>query len=75
MEEDRMRMKIESTDQLTFLDGVKVRVWKGKTEGDVDCIVFVRRLAVAFGKDASRFDAEIQEELPPATVVDLRKVL
>jgi len=70
-----MKMTIESTDQLTFLDGMKVRVWKGVTERGIACVVFVRQLAVAEGKDASQFDEELKRQLPPGTIVDLRHVL
>ncbi len=70
-----MKLTIESTDHLTFLDGVKVRAWKGVTERGIPCVVFVRQIAVAEGKDSSQFDAELKEQLPPGTVVDLRLVL
>ena len=36
-----MKMTIESTDQITAIDGVKVRGWEGVTAGGVKCVVFV----------------------------------
>lgn len=70
-----MKIQIESTDQFTTLDGVPVRVWKGATEAGTACFVFVHRLAVRDDADASEFDRELREELPPGQWLDLRKVL
>jgi len=70
-----MRMQIEATDQITHLDGVPCRVWKGTTEGGVECLVFVHRVAVREDADSAEFDRELQSQLPPGRVVDLRHVL
>jgi len=70
-----MKITIESTDQLTHLDGVPVRVWEGTTEGGTPCKVFVHRIAVDQDEDQVAFEAELQEQLPPGRVVDLRQVL
>lgn len=70
-----MKIVIESTDQLTHIEGVPVRVWKGTTEGGVECIVLVHRLAVERAKDTSEFERELHEQMPPGRVVDLRRVL
>lgn len=70
-----MRLQIESTDQITAMDGVPVRVWRGRTEAGVECIVFVHRIAVHNDNDQSQFDAELAEQLPPGRHVPLRSVL
>ena len=70
-----MKIAIESTDQITQLDGVPVRVWRGTTEGDVPCLVFVHRIAVANGVDQSQFDAELVEKRVPFRFVPLSHVL
>ena len=70
-----MRIQIESTDLLTTMDGVPVRLWNGTTEGGVPCKVFVHRLAVAAFEDAEQFDRELAEQLPPGHVIDLRMIL
>lgn len=70
-----MKMTIEATDQLTHMDGVPVRVWKGKTEGGVECFVFVHRIAVHQDADCSQFERELSERMPPGRVFDLRHIL
>jgi hypothetical protein len=70
-----MKIVIESTDMLTNIDGVAVRVWNGVTAEGVACLVFVHRLAVHNDLDSSRFDAELREELPPGRAVDLRHII
>lgn len=70
-----MQMMIEATDQVTFLDGVQVRLWKGTTARGTACLVFVHRIAVADHEDTAEFERELQEQLPPGRVVELRHVL
>lgn len=70
-----MKLTIESTDHLTYLGGVPVRVWKGRTEGGVECLVFVHRLAVDRAADTAEFDRELREQLPPPVVIDVRHIL
>lgn len=69
-----MKITIESTDSITHLDGVPVRVWNGITEQGVPCKVFVHRLAVHQDEDLAAFERELQEQLPPGRVIDLRHV-
>ncbi|MCA8984497.1 MAG: hypothetical protein KDA76_12090 [Planctomycetaceae bacterium] len=61
-----MRIQIESTNEITTLDGVPCRVWRGTTESGIDCFVFVHRLAVHSEK-AYEFDCELREMAPPST--------
>ena len=70
-----MRITIESTEHLTTIDGVEVRLWEGVTEDGVRCKVFVHRLAVHDDDDSSRFDAELARQLPPGRAIDLRHIL
>lgn len=70
-----MQIQIESTGQLTHLDGVPVRVWEGVTAAGTKCKVFVHRVAVHQIEDASEFERELREQLQPGQVVDLRHVL
>lgn len=70
-----MRITIEPTDQVTDLDGVRVRVWRGVTESGVPCTVFVHRLAVRYDQDTEQFDRELQEQIPSGRFVPLRLVL
>ena len=70
-----MKIRIESTDQITTLQGVECRVWKGITEQGTPCFVFVHRLAVHNLLDSSDFDRELDERLQPGTFFPLRQVL
>ena len=70
-----MQIVIESTDQLTTLDGIPCRVWKGCTAGGVECVVFVHRVAVHKDADAGQFERELQEQLPPGRRVPLSAIL
>lgn len=60
-----MRLSIESTDDVTIVDGRPARVWKGRTEGGIECFVFVARIAVREDKDDA-FARELLETHPPA---------
>lgn len=70
-----MKLMIESTDQLTHIDGVPVRLWEGATEDGIPCKVFIHLIAVANDEDSSAFDRALKAELPPGRVVDLRQIL
>jgi hypothetical protein len=70
-----MEINITSTDQLTHLDGVPVRVWEGVTADGTKCKVFVHRIAVHEDEDSSLFEAELREQLQPGRIVSLRNVL
>ena len=70
-----MQIAIESTDQLTTMDGIPVRVWKGITAQGVECVVFVHRIAVHTDADAGAFERKLKEQLPPGRHVPLAMVL
>ncbi len=63
-----MKIQIESTDEITTLDGVPCRVWRGTTERGIDCFVFVHRIAVHKADDAAEFEAELAEMDTPSTL-------
>jgi hypothetical protein len=70
-----MRIIIESTDATTELDGVPVRLWEGTTQDGIPCKVFVHRLAVAPGEDASAFERELEAKMPPGRNIPLTALL
>ncbi len=70
-----MRIIIESTEKLTDMDGVDVRVWRGVTQRGTKCHVFVHRLAVLETEDQREFERELNETIPPGRKVSLRDVL
>ena len=63
-----MKIQIESTNAITEINGVAVRVWTGVTESGIPCIVFVHRIAVRETADASDFERELKEKSPPQPV-------
>jgi hypothetical protein len=70
-----MKLTITPTAEITVIGGVPCRVWEGVTEAGVRCKLFIHRLAVAADQDDAEFQRELLEQLPPATLVDLRYVL
>lgn len=70
-----MKLTIEATDQITRIDGVLCRVWNGVTERGTKCVLFVHRLRTDADVDQSEFQRELDEQLPPGRVVDLRFIL
>lgn len=71
-----MEIQIKSTDQLTTIDGVTVRLWQGVTADGIPCQVFVHMIAaIEDGKGATAaLDRELKE-LPPPREVALRAIL
>lgn len=61
-----MRITIDSTPEVTRLDGVPCRVWKGVTAAGTECVVFVHRVCAAedseFDQLASEGDLQV---MPP----------
>jgi hypothetical protein len=70
-----MKITIESTEMVTELDGVQVRLWEGTTEAGTPCKVFVHRVAVHKSQDSAEFDRELNETLQPPVKVDFRKII
>ena len=70
-----MQIQIESTDQITFMDGVPVRVWHGVTADGTACKVFVHRIAVHNAENSTQFERELSEQLPPGRTIPLSAIL
>lgn len=71
-----MRLQIESTNEITTVDGQSARVWRGYSERGTIVKVLVARVVVAFD-EAEEFDRELIETTPPAELreVTLRDLL
>lgn len=63
-----MKIAIESTNQMTTVDGAAVRLWKGTTEGGVKCQVFVCRLSADTRADCSEFE-DLEETTEPRELI------
>jgi hypothetical protein len=70
-----MKITIEATDQITRVDNVTCRVWNGITERGTKCLLFVHLLRVPAEVDQEEFQHELNEQLPPGRVIDLRFIL
>jgi hypothetical protein len=61
-----MKITMESTTQMVAIETgnggrLQARVWKGVTEGGVECQVLVPRIAVHKADDNSAFEQELRE--------------
>ena len=72
-----MELHIESTDRVTRIDGVSVRVWEGTTKKGTPCKVFVHSIAVTNSDPElqERFDRELDEQMQPGQVVPLNEIV
>jgi hypothetical protein len=69
-----MKVTLESTDEIAKLltpDGLfPARVWIGRTEGGVECVAYITRIAVLRSEDNNRFERELLEKPATATCLD-----
>lgn len=70
-----MEIQITATPHVTHIDGIPCRLWEGVTANGTKCKVFVHRIAVHESEDASQFEAELAEQMPPGVAIDLRHIL
>ena len=57
-----MKLTITSTDQITEIDGIQVRHWRGVGDGGQKCDVFVHRIAVhKHGPLVGLLDTQLRE--------------
>jgi hypothetical protein len=71
---DGLRVVMTPTGQLTDIDGVPVRMWQGRTDRGVRCLVFVHRVAVDDASDCSEFDSELRGVSEPRKPIDYRAI-
>jgi hypothetical protein len=71
-----VKLTLESTNQITTINGAKARVWKGRTEKGVACVAFITNIGVPRGADSAEFERELVETQPPAgdCFIDLRLI-
>ena len=56
-----MRIILESTTEVTEVDGLPCRIWEGHTESGIACHAWLTRIAVHEDEDRSQFEAELAE--------------
>jgi len=72
-----VKIAITSTDMVTDVNGVRVRVWNGITERGVKCRVFVHMLRTNADADVAEFEAELKAQPSPIPdrYIDMRHIL
>lgn len=60
-----MTITITSTGDYVTFDGIDLSRWEGVTEGGARCEVFVRRIRLLPGEDATEFDRDLTPIAPP----------
>lgn len=62
-----MKVTLESTTKIVFLDGVKCRVWEGHSESGIPVHCYIPRVALSNNEsDPSQFEAELLVQRPPS---------
>lgn len=70
-----MRIMIESTDVLTTVNGVLVRLWAGETDDGIPVKVFIALIAVDREEDTTAFDRDLKEVGEPLELLPLGAAL
>lgn len=72
-----MQMTIESSEEFTVYQGLKCRIWRGKTRKGVEVFAFIPLVAHRREADASEFEHELKEKHhdPFGTHFDMRNVI
>ena len=64
-----MKITVESTTKTVTLDGVRARIWEGRTETGIAVHAFITRVAVDQVADLSDFEHELESNRAPSTEV------
>lgn len=65
-----MRITVENTNKIVYLDDVPARIWEGKTESGVAVICYITRIAVPEGENHEQFRKELIEQRAPTAEVE-----
>lgn len=62
-----MTVTLTSTAKIVTVNGdIQCRVWEGATESGIKIQALIPRIAVHKNSDLAQFEAELQEQRPPA---------
>jgi hypothetical protein len=61
-----MRITIESTTALTYVNDVPCRLWEGRTESGVQVQCLITRIAAHESQDLTQFERELTEQRAPS---------
>jgi hypothetical protein len=60
-----MKIVIESTNQIVHIDGVRARIWNGRTESGVAVFLFVTAVAVHNGDNDCELERDLEDRETP----------
>ena len=61
-----MKITIESTTAMTYVNDVPCRLWEGVTESGIQVQCLITRIAVHESQDCTQFDRELKEQRAPS---------
>ena len=61
-----MKIILESTPQIIDVNGIKSRLWEGKTESGIDIHCLIIRIAVNTESNQTEFEKELESCSPPS---------
>lgn len=65
-----MKVTLESTGKIVYLNEIPARIWEGKTESGIPLHAFITRVAVDRAADTTQFEKELEEMKPPSPEVN-----
>lgn len=65
-----MKILMESTSHIVTVDGVECRIWNAVTESDIQCFVFVHRVAVRNSVDQKELSDLLGVPEPDVMVIE-----
>ena len=65
-----MKILMESTPHIVTVDGVDCRIWNAVTETDIQCFVFVHRVAVRDPHDQKELSDLLEVPYPDVMVIE-----
>lgn len=70
-----MKITIESTTQMTEINGVPARIWEGTTDSGIPIHCYIALVAVASDADTTQFERELESCRAPTVVIPARLIL
>lgn len=64
-----MKITIENTSKIVYLENVPARIWEGKTDSGIPVICFITRIAADKNFSLEQFEKELQAERAPSAEV------
>jgi hypothetical protein len=61
-----MRLEIESTTEIVYLNDVPARIWEGKTKSGIPVTVFIVHITTSDDHDKGEFESELQQHRSPS---------